>query len=235
MTRITDPDFLKSVFFWLLSSPQTVRSATEEVVIEEILAGDSYHMVADVGCGGGGYLLRLLAPRSQSAVGIEIDDYLVRLAARRLDKAATPSRLEVLQGSVDRIPLAAESLDLVLCTQVLEHVADVAGGIREIHRVLRPSGRAVLAIPIQPDPCFNEGHIHPDLSPDAFDAFVAANGFLIENRRTCTFLLSRAVIWLTGHLHVPLPLVPLCRLEQATSKFMRWPRPYTYICVAAKR
>jgi SAM-dependent methyltransferase len=50
-----------------------------------------------------------------------------------------------LPGSLERIPEA--SVDLVLCVSVLEHVTDAPGLLREIHRVLKPGGRALINVP----------------------------------------------------------------------------------------
>jgi SAM-dependent methyltransferase len=44
-----------------------------------------------------------------------------------------------------RVPLADGSLDAVLSTQVLEHVADVQAYLREAHRLLRPGGLLYLS------------------------------------------------------------------------------------------
>ena len=49
-------------------------------------------------------------------------------------------------------PLPDESVDVVVCTQVLEHVEDLAMTLGEIRRVLRPGGTAVLSFPF----IFNE-------------------------------------------------------------------------------
>jgi 2-polyprenyl-3-methyl-5-hydroxy-6-metoxy-1,4-benzoquinol methylase len=46
------------------------------------------------------------------------------------------------------IPVQDESYDLVLCTQVLEHVAEPLGVLREFHRVLKPGGQAWLSAPL---------------------------------------------------------------------------------------
>jgi len=48
-----------------------------------------------------------------------------------------------LQGSVEQLPVADESYDLVLCLQVLEHVEDPDAAVRELHRVTRPGGRVL--------------------------------------------------------------------------------------------
>ena len=50
-----------------------------------------------------------------------------------------------LPGSLERIP--SSSLDLAICVSVLEHVADAPGLLREIHRILKPSGRALINVP----------------------------------------------------------------------------------------
>jgi SAM-dependent methyltransferase len=46
------------------------------------------------------------------------------------------------------VPFPAESFDLVICNHVLEHVCDDRAAMRELCRVLRPGGRAVLQVPI---------------------------------------------------------------------------------------
>lgn len=46
------------------------------------------------------------------------------------------------------IPVPDASYDLVLCTQVLEHVPDPEAVLREFHRVLKPSGQAWLSAPL---------------------------------------------------------------------------------------
>src|SRR5205823_4925085 len=45
-----------------------------------------------------------------------------------------------LIGTVESIPVPDESFDVVLCTQVLEHCDDPAAAVRELRRVVAPSG-----------------------------------------------------------------------------------------------
>jgi SAM-dependent methyltransferase len=48
---------------------------------------------------------------------------------------------------IDSIPVPDYSYDVVLCTQVLEHVPYPAAALRELHRVLRDSGRLFVTVP----------------------------------------------------------------------------------------
>ena len=48
-----------------------------------------------------------------------------------------------LVGSVEALPVEDGGFDLVLCTQVLEHVDDPAAAVRELHRVTAPGGRVL--------------------------------------------------------------------------------------------
>lgn len=51
---------------------------------------------------------------------------------------------------VERLPHEDDSLDLVLCSHVLEHVADDVGAARELARVLAPGGLALVQVPVEP-------------------------------------------------------------------------------------
>jgi SAM-dependent methyltransferase len=61
-----------------------------------------------------------------------------------------------LHGSIEAIPVDDASFDLVLCLQVLEHVADPAAAVRELRRVVAPGGRVLLSThgvyPFHPNP-----------------------------------------------------------------------------------
>ena len=49
---------------------------------------------------------------------------------------------------VEALPFPDESFDLIICNHVLEHVGDDRRAMREVWRALKPSGRAILQVPI---------------------------------------------------------------------------------------
>jgi len=93
-----------------------------------LLSGRSDAAVLDVGCGGKPYL-PLLAPYAASYEGVD----------------AAPGPLVDTVAPAEDLPYEEGRFDLVLCTQVLEHVQDPAASIAEIHRVLRPGGAVLLS------------------------------------------------------------------------------------------
>jgi SAM-dependent methyltransferase len=64
---------------------------------------------------------------------------------------------EAVIGDLTRLPFADDSIDVVLCTEVLEHCRDPKGACREIYRVVKPDGLALVSSPFcWPDHRTNE-------------------------------------------------------------------------------
>lgn len=72
-----------------------------------------------------------------------LDDHAESLAILRRHFAAD----EIVEGSVTRIPLPEAACDAVTALDVLEHVLDDVGAVREAHRVLRPGGCMLVTVP----------------------------------------------------------------------------------------
>src|SRR5215212_8405971 len=97
--------------------------------------------VLDLGCGAGRFVAAL-REAGADPVGVE-------LAKAALDRAAAnaPGADLRLLGDDGGIPLEHGSIDLVWCSEVLEHVADVAHLLLEARRVLRRGGRLLATAP----------------------------------------------------------------------------------------
>ncbi|MFI7068288.1 methyltransferase domain-containing protein [Kribbella sp. NPDC050124] len=104
------------------------------------LAGET---AVDVGSGTGEdvvALAELVGPQGH-AIGVEPSPGLRAEAHQRAEAA---QGVEFVDGDVGALPFAGESVDVIRCERVLQHVADAAGAVREMARVLRPGGRIVL-------------------------------------------------------------------------------------------
>jgi SAM-dependent methyltransferase len=95
----------------------------------------------DLGCGNGLFTAELLRAGSQ-AIGVEVAE--AALARARAQHASIDFRLAPIDG---RLPLEDSEVDLVWCSEVIEHVADTARWLSEVRRVLAPGGRLLLTTP----------------------------------------------------------------------------------------
>jgi 2-polyprenyl-6-hydroxyphenyl methylase/3-demethylubiquinone-9 3-methyltransferase len=93
--------------------------------------------VLDVGCGAGTQC-QLWAQEGHRVSGVDISRPLIDTACARAAEAGLPIRFEV--GSATQLPFADASQDILLLPQLLEHVPDWKGSLREAVRVLRPGG-----------------------------------------------------------------------------------------------
>jgi len=108
--------------------------------IRRYVPGFAGKRVGDFGCGYDAAFARTIAGEVASLVLID-----VALA----DDLKADGRVRAIEGRLpDALaPLPAASLDVVLIVSVLEHVADPAGLLREVKRLLAPGGVALVNVP----------------------------------------------------------------------------------------
>jgi Glycosyltransferase len=97
--------------------------------------------VLDCGCGMGVYLMFMGRLRRLNLVGVDGDIARLRWAERE----HVPASLAGVD--IHRLPFADNSFDKVLMSEVLEHLADDRGALREVFRILKPGGVLALSVP----------------------------------------------------------------------------------------
>lgn len=102
--------------------------------------------VLDAGCGTGGFIRRLRALHpAWRWNGIDLSPLACRFARERVGAG-----VEIVEGSVTALPFADASRDAVTSLDVIYHVDDDVGALREFYRVLRPGGALVINVPAHP-------------------------------------------------------------------------------------
>lgn len=125
-------------------SRYVVEAAMSELVAMLPAGARKPERILDVGSGPGvslPLLERHFSPRS--IIGIDIDP----LEIARSRRAATQCRcpVEIRRADAKALPFPDESIDLVLCHQLLHHVVEQEAVLRELYRVLAPGGLILVA------------------------------------------------------------------------------------------
>jgi SAM-dependent methyltransferase len=101
--------------------------------------------VIDVGCSTGHLLSDLHASLPDATlIGVDLIAAGLRKAHRHVPDAL------LLQADVCALPLEDACVDVAVSANLLEHVPDDQRGLAEMFRILRPGGRAVIVIPVNP-------------------------------------------------------------------------------------
>lgn len=102
--------------------------------------------VLDLACGTGAVARQAspLVGTTGFVVGLDLSDAMLKVA--RSTAAPGGSPIVWQQGSAVALPFADASFDLVLCQQGLQFFPDRPAAVRQMHRVLTPSGRVVLSV-----------------------------------------------------------------------------------------
>ena len=91
----------------------------------------------DVGCGGG-FSCEFMAERGVVVSGIEQSIKCITKAQEHATSRAL--QIDYQQGCAESLPYGDNTFDVVICVDVLEHVADLSQTVSEIYRVLKPNG-----------------------------------------------------------------------------------------------
>lgn len=108
----------------------------------------SGHRLLDAGCGEGRHCFGAMA-RSATVIGLDLDFDSIRDASKILRKRGDEQNRmgAMLQGDAFLLPFANQSFDRIICSEVMEHVHDYLGAIRELARVAKPGARIAVTIP----------------------------------------------------------------------------------------
>jgi SAM-dependent methyltransferase len=192
--------------------------------------------ILDVGCGDGA-AAGIAAQRNSGHHMVGLDWSAGSLGrARRLG-------LTVAQAGIDGLPFASRTADVVIMSELIEHLVDTDSALDEVHRVLRPGGSLLLSTP-NLAAWYNRGLVALGVQPVFSEVSlrgvygrpgrqVAGHLHLFTRRALVQFLSARGFgsVRVTGARYhdVPRPLRPLDRA------FCAWPAAASILLVHARK
>lgn len=125
---------------------------------------------------GPGYLaIELARTGDYTVTGLDVSTSFVEMARQKAAEAGV--QIDFRHGNVSAMPFENESFDFIVCCAAFKNFSDPVGALREMHRVLRPGGRAYI------------NDLRRDVSKEAVDADVARMGLGAVNRAITRYVL----------------------------------------------
>lgn len=107
--------------------------------------------ILDIGCGSGRHTGALAGIPGVSVIGADINPEDLRQAAVRLklheELGEVAGRWSLLAAHITALPFADDFFDLVVCSEVLEHIHDHESAVAELVRILKPGGQMAVSVP----------------------------------------------------------------------------------------
>ena len=127
---------------WLMA-----RNDCDDQWIVAVLEVEAQDRVLDVGCGPG-ITVALAAERAVAGLtaGVDHSAAMLHQAARRNRAAIMANRVDLRLGTAQRLPYPDAYFTKVCAVHTIHFWSSVETGLSELHRVLAPGGRVVLAL-----------------------------------------------------------------------------------------
>ena len=129
---------------WAASYPphahNPVMQAEERAMLALMPAELRGESVLDVGCGSGRYMLHALNRGAVHVTGVDLSVEMLERAGEELEAYRQAGRIELVQGSLEHLPLPDASADLTICGLTIGHLVHLQPALAELRRVTRPRG-----------------------------------------------------------------------------------------------
>lgn len=103
-----------------------------------MLPGD--FVIADLGCGTGN-IAATIAPQVKQVIGVDASAAMLKAAKKRCEELPN---IDLRRGDLGAIPIEDATCDVALLLLVLSYLPTPAATIKEMLRILKPGGKAVI-------------------------------------------------------------------------------------------
>jgi SAM-dependent methyltransferase len=199
MNKIDIINLVKKIYHFIYrpATGDHIRNYTEKPYGIKMI-GTKLGRSLEIGCGAAGLYTRYLAENSSYLIALEIQQKYIEEARKRLSPL---NNISFVRANAIALPFQNNSFDFVMCSQVLEHLEDDVGVIRQINKIMKNGGRFVVGVPMPPEPikiCHEQfdGHVREGYELKDIRQKLELYGFSVENYKYCFFIFGRMAIQL---------------------------------------
>lgn len=200
--------FLVKTGLLLIGLPHLGFRARARIISSFLSEAPRTARILDAGAGFGIYTLSL-AQAGYSIDAVEIDNSrIAALAKASADVSFFKGHIRIIHGSLTSLHLPSNFYDVIICSDVIEHIADHEAAIAELSRVLNLDGTLLLTVPY--DSRHNckiykmFGHERPGYSYHQMEDLVKSHGLKIVETRVYETYLGSILFSIFNKLQSPI-------------------------------
>jgi 2-polyprenyl-3-methyl-5-hydroxy-6-metoxy-1,4-benzoquinol methylase len=205
-TLVTTP--FNRLALFLIGIPHLgFRMRARVILAEALKEAKPQSKILDAGCGFGMYSM-ILAEKGFTMDSIDVDkirtDELLRMTE---EFPVISDRIHVFTGSLTQLPFTDNTYDLLICSEVIEHIPDHLKAIHELSRTLKPGGKLILTVPYSS--AFNMQHYkrfaheRPGYKKNELRQLFAAESLELETAKYYEHWLGTRLFNVFNKLHSP--------------------------------
>jgi demethylmenaquinone methyltransferase/2-methoxy-6-polyprenyl-1,4-benzoquinol methylase len=112
--------------------------------VVEIVGKNKPKQILDIATGTGDLVLMMASLNPDRIVGLDISSGMLEVGKRKIEKAKLSNKIEMIVGDSEEIPFNENSFDAITVSFGVRNFANLDKGIKEIARVLKPTGVLVI-------------------------------------------------------------------------------------------
>jgi len=100
--------------------------------------------ILDVATGTGDLAIAAMSVKPQQITGVDIAEQMLEAGRKKIAALNLSSTIKLQYGDSEALPFAPDTFDVVMCAYGVRNFGNLEAGLRDMHRVLKPGGKAVI-------------------------------------------------------------------------------------------